>query len=351
MENHPYIHWQTDLAHLFDPIESNLVQAPLVYILTDENVHAAWMNTLLENCTILQHANIIEIPSGENAKDWEIASQLFQQLMEDCADRNVWLLNLGGGVITDIGGWLASNYKRGISFANIPTSLMGMVDAAIGGKNGINFMGTKNMIGTFQEPDALLIYPGFLETLPEKELLSGFAEMIKHALIADSSLWEAITDLEDIDAMHLVPFIKRNIQIKNNIVFEDPFEQGVRKLLNYGHTLGHAIESWCMAKQQHRSHGECVAQGMKFANFISWKKEILDEKNYLNIHEFLEEIYPKFELPLFQDILPFLLHDKKNEDAAFRFTLISSIGKAIHNQKISVKECADFYLEWNQTSH
>jgi len=351
MENHPYIHWQTDLTHLFDPIESNLIDAPLVYVLTDENVHAAWMNTLLENCTILQHANIIEIPAGENAKDWDIASQVFQQLIEDCADRNAWLLNLGGGVITDIGGWIASNYKRGISFVNIPTTLMGMVDASIGGKNGINFLGSKNMIGTFQEPDALLIFPGFLETLPEKEILSGCAEMIKHALIADTSLWEALTELEEIDAHSIAPFIKRNIQIKNQIVFEDPFEQGARKLLNYGHTLGHALESWCLATQQNRSHGECVAQGMKFANFISWKREMLDEKSYITINEFLEEIYPKFEFPDFQKVLPFLLQDKKNEHTEFRFTLISSIGKALHNQKMSVTECADFYSEWNQSIH
>jgi len=351
MENHPYIHWQTELEHLFDPIEAELQNASAIYILTDENIQPLWMNTLLENCSILQRAHIIEIPAGESSKEWEIASQVMQQWMEDQADRHIWLINFGGGVITDLGGWIACNYKRGISFVNVPTTLMGMVDASIGGKNGINFMGNKNMIGTFQEPDALLIYPGFIETLPEQELLSGFAEMIKHALIADQALWEVITELEEIDAHRLIPFIKRNIQIKNHIVFEDPFEEGSRKLLNYGHTLGHALESWSLAQNINWSHGYCVAQGMKFANFLSWKKGLLDEKTYGEVNEFLEEIYPLSTLPAISSLTPFLVQDKKNRADGLQFSLIENPGKAIFNQRIEWNEMEAHYSSWCQPIH
>jgi 3-dehydroquinate synthase len=349
MDNHPYIHWQTELEQLFDPIEAELQNASAIYILTDENVHPLWMNTLLENCSILQRAHIIEIPAGESSKEWEIASQVIQQLLEDQADRQIWLINLGGGVITDLGGWIACNYKRGISFVNVPTTLMGMVDASIGGKNGINFMGNKNMIGTFQEPDALLIYPGFIETLPEQELLSGFAEMIKHALIADQALWEAITELEEIDASHLIPFIKRNIQIKNHFVFEDPFEENSRKLLNYGHTLGHALESWSLSQNANWSHGYCVAQGMKFANFLSWKKGVLEETTFGEVNEFLEEIYPSHALPSHHHITPYLMQDKKNNAAGLQFTLIEKPGIALFNQRVEWSEFETLYVLWYQS--
>ncbi len=346
MENHPYIHWQPNIAELFSPIQEELKTASSIYILTDENVGQIWLNTLLENCPILQHANVIEVPAGEEAKEWEILNQVLTQLMEDKADKKSWLINIGGGVITDLGGLVASLYKRGISFIHIPTSLMGMIDASVGGKNGINFCGSKNMIGTFQEPDALLLYPGFLDTLPEKEILSGFAEMIKHALIADESLWEAIIDLEEIDAKHLKPFIRRNIQIKNHIVFDDPFEEDKRKLLNYGHSFAHAYEAWSMAQQKDFSHGYCVAQGMKLANFIAVKLKILDTEIGQEINEFLEEIFPIHPLPGLDELMGYLSQDKKREGSILNYTLLETIGKAKYNQPITLIDWQGYYQEW-----
>jgi 3-dehydroquinate synthase len=289
---------------------------------------------------------VIEVPAGEEAKEWEILHQVLEQLMEDKADKKSWLINIGGGVITDLGGLVASLYKRGISFIHIPTSLMGMIDASVGGKNGINFCGSKNMIGTFQEPDALLLYPGFLDTLPEKEILSGFAEMIKHALIADESLWEAIMDLEEIDATHLKSFIRRNIQIKNQIVFDDPFEEDKRKLLNYGHTFAHAFEAWAIANKKDFSHGYCVAQGMKLANFIAMKMEILDTEIGQEINEFLEEIFPILHLPTLDELMGYLSQDKKREGAILNYTVLESIGKAKFNYAISLTDWQSYYQEW-----
>lgn len=346
MENHPYIHWQQNIAELFTPIQDELTEATAIYLLTDNQVSQFWLNTLLENCEILKHAHVIELPAGEEAKEWEVLHQILQQLIEDKADKKAWLINLGGGVITDIGGLIASIYKRGISFVHIPTTLMGMIDAAIGGKNGINFGGSKNMIGTFQEPDALLLYPGFLDTLPEKEILSGFAEMLKHALIKDESLWEALSDLDEIDATHLKAFIRRNIQIKNQIVFSDLYEEDTRKLLNFGHTFAHAYEAWGIENQKDFSHGYCVAQGMKFANYISQTKNLLNEESAQDINDFLEEIFPAQPFPSLAEILTHLSQDKKREGAILQYTLLEEVGKARYNQPITLIEWGKMYQDW-----
>ena len=346
MEDHPYIHWQENLSELFSPVEEELFQASAIYVLTDENISSIWLQTLLEHCEILAHANIIELPAGEDSKEWEILSHVFGQLMEDRADKKIWIINVGGGTITDVGGMIASLYKRGVSFIHVPTTLMGMVDASIGGKNGINFQGNKNMLGTFQEPDALLIYPGFLDTLPEAEILSGLAEMLKHALIADPALWEALTDLEEIDANHLKPFIKQNIRIKNNIVFEDPFEENIRKKLNYGHTVGHAWESWSLENHLSFSHGYCVAQGMKWANYHSYKGDILDHESYVEINDFLEELFPIKSKPKSEDLLKFLVQDKKNKSENLQLTLLQNIGEAMINQPMSLDQWTVSFQAW-----
>jgi 3-dehydroquinate synthase len=289
--DHPNISWEDNFENLFQSIQEEIAQASAVYLLMDENVSALWLNDMLEQCPVISSAHIIEIPAGEEAKEMEILQHIWRQWIEDKVDRNAFVINIGGGSTTDLGGLAASLFKRGIGFAHIPTTLTGMVDAAIGGKTAINFQGIKNIIGTFQEPDQLIICPHFLDTLEECEILSGFAEMIKHALIADSSLWEAYVDLEEINAKSVVPFIKRNIQIKNRIVFEDPFEEGLRKQLNFGHTLGHALESYWIEKQSPKSHGHCVALGICFACFTSNQFNLLASEEMNEVIDFTLSLY------------------------------------------------------------
>jgi 3-dehydroquinate synthase len=339
--DHPNISWEVELENLFHSIQEEIEQASSIYILIDEKVSEIWLNDLLEQCPQIAQANIIEIPEGEACKEWEILHHVWEQWIEDKADRNALVINIGGGSTTDLGGLAASLYKRGISFVNVPTTLTGMVDAAIGGKTAINFHHIKNSIGTFQDADQLIVCPLFLESLSEEELLSGFAEMIKHSLIADESLWEAYNELEEISAATITPFIKRNIQIKNHIVFEDPFEENIRKQLNFGHTLGHALESYWLEKQQPCSHGYCVALGMKYATELSIE---LEEETKSEIVNFLDEIFPTPNpMPHWDDLLVYLNQDKKNQKGNLQFTLLAEIGQAVHDQSVTWEDAQTCY--------
>ncbi len=339
--DHPNITWEDNFENLFQSIEEEIAQASNVYLIIDENVSGLWLNDILEQCPIIASAYILEVPQGEEAKEIEILQHIWGQWIEDQVDRNAFVINIGGGSTTDLGGLAASLFKRGIGFAHIPTTLTGMVDAAIGGKTAINFLGIKNVIGTFQDPSQLIICPHFLDTLDEKEIISGFAEMIKHALIADSSLWEAYLELEEINNESLTPFIKRNIQIKNKIVFEDPFEEGARKQLNFGHTLGHALESYWIEKNTPLSHGYCVAIGMKFAVALS---NNLDSENQSEIIAFLDEIYPNPTLmPAWKELEQYLIQDKKNKNGLLKFTLLSQVGIGQENQTISWENAENSY--------
>ena len=222
-----------------------------VAILVDENTKRDCLFKLPQ----IENALIIEIKSGEEYKNISTCNFIWEQLTINNFDRNALLINLGGGVIGDIGGFCAATYKRGLKFIHIPTTLLSMVDASVGGKVGIDFKGFKNQIGIFNNPNAVLIYPKFLETLDENELKSGFAEVVKHALILDDSLWLKLknTPFTDLDWEYI---IYTSVQIKNKIVLADPFEKGERKKLNFGHTFGHAIESYYLEKGTPISHGE-----------------------------------------------------------------------------------------------
>lgn len=337
----PNIAWETEISQLFQSIEEELAQSSAIYLIMDEHVSGLWLNDLLEQCTPIAQANVIEIPAGEGCKEMEILQHIWNQWIEDKVDRNAYVINIGGGSTTDLGGMAAALYKRGISFAHIPTTLTGMVDAAIGGKNAINLSGIKNVVGTFQDPEQLIICPQFLETLEEKEIIFGFAEMIKHALIADCALWEAYNELEEIDVPHIIPFIKRNIQIKNHIVFADPFEENIRKQLNFGHTLGHALESYWIEIQQPQSHGYCIALGMKYATVLSAE---LGAEQQEEVLQFLDEIFPQPpSMPTWENIIPYLAQDKKNKSGKLKFTLLEGIGEAKENQDISWEEAKSVY--------
>ena len=292
-----------------------------VAILVDENTKRDCLHKLPK---IDSHV-IIEVKSGEHNKTISTCNYIWEKLTENQFDKNSLLINLGGGVIGDMGGFCASTFKRGIHFIQIPTTLLSMVDASIGGKLAIDFKNFKNQIGLFNNPKTVLIYPEFLDTLPKKILKSGFSEVVKHALIADRDLWNNISSkrFEDLDWLKI---ITTSVSIKNNIVLSDPYEIDMRKKLNFGHTYGHAIESFYLKKGTPVLHGEAVFAGMILETQLSnlYPEEKLEIKNY---------ILSNFSLPFFpkkSDLLPFLINDKKNKLGKISFSLLNQIPKAGH---------------------
>ena len=300
-----------------------------VAILVDENT----MRDCLFKLPQIENALIIEIKSGEEYKNISTCNFIWEQLTINNFDRNALLINLGGGVIGDIGGFCATTYKRGLEFIHIPTTLLAMVDASVGGKLGIDFKGFKNQIGLFNNPKAVLISSEFLETLAESELKSGFAEVVKHALISDNSLWLKLknTPFTDLDWEDI---IDTSVQIKNKIVLADPFEKGERKKLNFGHTFGHAIESYYLEKRTPISHGEAVFMGMILETKISDLSET--EKN-----EIKNYILSDFSLPCTpkkSNLHKFLINDKKNQNGKINFTLLNGIGNCSFDNLFSLDE-------------
>ena len=300
-----------------------------VAILVDENTKRDCLNKLPK----IDSALIIEIKSGEKYKNISTCNLIWEQLTINNFDRNALLINLGGGVIGDIGGFCAATYKRGLEFIHIPTTLLAMVDASVGGKLGIDFKGFKNQIGIFNNPNAVLIYPKFLETLAENELKSGFAEVVKHALILDNSLWLKLknTPFTDLDWEDI---IDTSVQIKNKIVLADPFEKGERKKLNFGHTFGHAIESYYLEKGTPISHGEAVFMGMILETKISDLSET--DKN-----EIKNYVLSNFALPYTpkkSSLHKFLKNDKKNQNGKINFTLLNGIGNCSFDNLFSLDE-------------
>lgn len=296
-----------------------------VFILTDENVAPFW---LPEVCAWLHCPQAIEIviKSGEQQKNLRTVQRIWNKLLKNNADRHSLLINLGGGMVSDLGGFAASCFKRGIDFVNIPTTLLAMVDASIGGKTGIDFGGFKNQIGVFSNPKDVLVNPVFLRTLPQREILSGLAEMLKCGFIADSELLQA--DLENYES-----YIHRAAEIKKTIVAEDPFEQGKRKILNFGHTIGHAVESHYLTKELPLLHGEAVAVGMWCALWLSVMKTGLDAAV---LHDYetklpmlLSEAQMIVSVQDVDEIMKKLVHDKKTRGGKPQFVLLEAVGKPV----------------------
>lgn len=314
------------------------------YILCDENTMQHCLPPLVAACQVLVDAEIIEVESGEKSKSLDICALIWQTLLENQADRNTLLINLGGGVITDLGGFCASIYKRGISFIHIPSSSLAMADAAIGGKTGIDFAGIKNSIGTFQNPEAIFVYPGFLNTLPIRQLQNGLAEIYKIALVADKKLWEQLQSIK-IEAM-----IRRSISLKKEIVEKDPHEKNLRKILNFGHTLGHAIEALLLANAQDILHGEAILAGMIMETHLSWQKKLINREKR---DEIIFGLSAWFELPPLNielnQLMPYLLNDKKNQKAQLNFALLSGIGKcetSVPCTLTQINKALSFYHTW-----
>jgi len=301
-----------------------------VAIVVDEHTKSYCLNTFLEESNI-QSPLIIETKSGEENKTITSCQLIWDALTEAKFDRKSILINLGGGVIGDMGGFAASCYKRGINFIQVPTTLLAMVDASVGGKLGVDYSNLKNQIGLFRNPQGVFIYPSFLKTLSKEQLYSGYAEVVKHALIYDAKMWKSLHST-DVEKLNWEDIITKSVTIKNEIVSNDPHENGYRKILNFGHSIGHAIESYCLSIGKVALHGQAVATGMLLESQLS--NATKEEK--IEISNFLKSTFDLIELPDFEDILPFLKNDKKNKNKELKFSLISEIGKCSYDCTIDV---------------
>jgi len=301
-----------------------------IFILGDANTIHFCLSKIKKNIEYNKSFKILEIGVGEYYKTIDTCTVLWQKLCNLGADRHSLLINLGGGIVTDIGGFVAATLKRGINFINIPTTLLGMVDASIGGKTGVNLESLKNQIGVFCNPKMIVIDTKFLITLPIREFRSGMAEIIKYGLSYDKDLFDEILNYNIKDTNTLEKLIKRSVEIKNEVVIKDPTEQNLRKVLNFGHSLGHAIESYFLEHSDKESitHGEAVAAGMVAALYLSQKYYDLNGTRADEIKAYIINYFGKIELEEsdFKGILNLLKHDKKAEKGIVKFVLINKIG-------------------------
>jgi len=321
-------------------------QPSIIFVLVDENTmqhcYAQFISRLETTATI----EIIEIDAGEEFKNIDTCTGVWSAMIELGCDRNSLFISLGGGVITDLGGFVASTIKRGIDFIHVPTSLLAMVDASIGGKNGVDLGHLKNQIGVIQTPAMTLVDPEFLETLPQKQLRNGSFEMFKHGLIADRIYWENMLDLNfDFSSETFESLIYQSIIIKNDVVVSDPLEKDARKSLNYGHTIGHAIESFCMSSDDHEDllHGEAIAAGMMIESYLSHLNTGLPTADFKQIESFYKALnlnlsYTTQEV---EYIISLMAHDKKNVNGEVRFVLLNAIGQYQTDCVVSTDEISN----------
>ena len=309
-------------------------------------------NNTLEHCYPLVNAGLpahetITIPPGESFKTLETCTIIWGHMTSVNLDRKSLIINLGGGVIGDMGGFCAATYKRGIDFINLPTTLLAQVDASVGGKLGIDFEGYKNHIGLFRNPEKVIIYPEFLKTLPKSELRSGFAEVIKHCLIADADYWgELIKGSWNDQSWQAI--VKHSVGVKSRVTNQDPEEKGLRKILNFGHTIGHAVESFFLETEKPLLHGEAIALGMIAEAYLSVKKSGLTAPQLEQIINYVCGIYEKIKLPdpALSKISQLTIQDKKNEKGKINASLLEKIGTATFDISISendIQEALEFY--------
>ncbi len=319
-----------------------------LFILVDENTHNHCLPRFMGNIEGDYDFEIIEIEAGEINKNIETCTQVWEVLSELDADRKSAMINLGGGVVTDLGGFVASCFKRGIDFINVPTTLLAMVDASVGGKTGVDLGSLKNQIGVINQPELVLVDPLFLNTLDERQLQSGFAEMLKHGLISDANYWSTLKNVagfKEIDSL-----IHTSVSIKNEVVVKDPTEQHLRKILNYGHTLGHAVESYFLEHPDYELllHGEAIAVGMILEAYLSHKLTGLPLAELEDIKETFLSRYKKvsFTKADIESILSLLKFDKKNSHGNINFVLLHAIGEPAIDIKVSPElmlEAFDYY--------
>lgn len=340
------VHFTTDIRSILKEVLHARSYSKLV-VLTDVNTQQYCLPLIQE--VLPADTMLITVPAGEPFKTLETCATIWTQMTEAVLDRQALMLNLGGGVIGDMGGFCASVYKRGIPFITIPTTLLSQVDASVGGKLGIDFMGFKNHLGVFQLPETVLIDPTFLETLPQRELRSGYAEVLKHGLIRDlaffrslpSTLWEK---------QDWARVIRHSVGIKKAVVEVDPKETGLRKILNFGHTIGHAVESFYLNSPQPLLHGEAIALGMIAEGFLSFQKIGLSFEELNELSTKMLSIFGKVSLDSkdLDAILDLCAQDKKNEGSTQLFTLLPSLGDCSFNNPVTREEIKHAILYYQQ---
>src|ERR1700712_3643615 len=323
--NYP-IYFSNTIAELVKFIEKGNYSR--FFVLTDENTAKHCLPVIRKQIDRLDNFDIIEINAGEESKNIDFCVGVWKMLIDFAADRQSLLINLGGGVISDLGGFAASTYKRGIDFVHVPTTLLSQVDASVGGKTGIDLDNIKNIIGTFSQPKAVFIEHSFLQTLPVRQILSGLAEMLKHGLIMDAGYWNLLksSDLKKPSA----ELVYKSVSIKNKVVIEDPHEKGIRKSLNFGHTVGHAVETYSLMNDTDPlSHGEAIAIGMICEAKLSNRKIGLSDADLHEINGVIGSLYPRYKLEeSYNDTLYELMQkDKKNQSGKINCTLLTNIGQ------------------------
>ena len=325
-------------------------KADHTFILTDETTLRLCL-PVVSSYACLQGARTITIKAGDTHKDLESISHVWSELQRMGATRHSLLINLGGGMVTDLGGFAASTFKRGISFINIPTTLLSMVDASVGGKTGINFGGLKNEIGVFNNASCVILDTIFLQTLDEENILSGYAEMLKHGLISTEEHWAELMnfDIEKPNLKELGDLVAKSVQVKERIVTEDPTEKGIRKALNLGHTVGHAFESLALQRKP-VLHGYAVAWGLVCELYLSVAKTSFPVDKMRQMTRFIFEHYGRMSITCddYPALLELMTHDKKNTGSDINFTLLGGIGDIRINQtatKEEIEEALDFYRE------
>ena len=330
--------------HIFDrELKRDIWRNARFTILLDENTFQHCLPTLISKVEPLQEADFVEVPMGEECKSLEVAAQVWQTLLESGADRNAVIVNLGGGTVCDLGGFVASTYMRGIRHINIPTTLLAMTDAALGGKTAIDFGGVKNSIGHFHPAAVTVVNTPFLDTLPPIEMLNGKIEMVKTALVADETLYNNLVATDGV----LHRQVTATARIKNRVVKADPYDRGIRHILNFGHTFGHAIEL-----HANLPHGIAVGLGMKAAMYLSTKKIGLPEEVFNTYSAWLKSQFLPFSLHLspfnlkdIEQMLPLMRRDKKNTDGELRCVLLQAPGATMIDVTVSDNEVRDALLK------
>lgn len=342
---------------LSEEIEKSLSQAidqhsyDKLFILTDECTQRLCL-PIISGLNRLAEAEHIVIGTTDTHKTLETLAHVWKCLGDQGGTRHSLMLNLGGGMVTDLGGFAASTFKRGIAYINIPTTLLAMVDASVGGKTGINFNGLKNEIGVFSPAQSVIIDTNFLRTLDYQNIASGYAEMLKHGLISTTEHWAELLnfDMNDINYHALQTLVAQSVQIKENIVRQDPLEQGIRKALNLGHTVGHAFESLALEENRPHLHGYAVAWGLVCELYLSCIKTGFPQDKMRQTIRFISDTYGHFAFDCkhYDRLYQFMTHDKKNVSGCINFTLLGEVGDIRINQtanKKEIEEMLDFYRE------
>ena len=322
-----------------------------LFVLADECT-ARLCLPLIREATCLKEAQYITIGATDTHKTLETLATVWKALSDQGATRHSLMLNVGGGMVTDLGGFAASTFKRGIAYINIPTTLLAMVDASVGGKTGINFNGLKNEIGVFAPAKSVLIDTNFLRTLDYQNLVSGYAEMLKHGLISTTEHWAELLnfDFNQVDYAALQTLVAKSVRIKEDIVEQDPLEHGIRKALNLGHTVGHAFESLALKEERPHLHGYAVAWGMVCELYLSHLKTGFPADKMRQTIQFIRETYGRFNFDCkqYDRLYQLMTHDKKNTSGIINFTLLGEVGDIRINQTATRKEIdemLDFYRE------